>query len=462
MVRYGFLAVILMGLVASAALAGDIVVLTETPVAEFALPDGSVLENAYVWRRSSQGLMIMHDGGNYFLNFKLLPDDWKAAYLGAPEEGESRPEPPPPHDPYKVVSLLEKIPDLTDAGRQHLLRKDLPEELDQDLLALSLLQSLLLNQRDEATRFSIIIEEKQYQIEKAKVARLIVSCRYCGGDGELVKPCKVCGGSGECPRCGGEGLRESMQGGMRDPCTTCRGTGVCRGCKGKGELTLSCPKCRGTGKRVDRQYCEIVRDHLVREVNASAMDGKRASVASGSTFGIGKVLSDLPGLMPVARDFYLSEAYAGEVDSSILGACVLHSLMKGDFEGAERLNRILLVEFPDDGEVFAVGNYLKPCGACKKQGWVERDCRKCGGSGECDRCEGSGQRVSLDGRTKEYCTTCHGTGECQGCGGDGKTRHQCPACKGRGRIFERQRAEIKLGLLVDGLNEYESRQLDSK
>ena len=52
--------------------AGEIVVLTETPVTEFSLPDGSVLQNAYVWRRSSQGLMIMHDGGNYFLNFNLL------------------------------------------------------------------------------------------------------------------------------------------------------------------------------------------------------------------------------------------------------------------------------------------------------------------------------------------------------------------------------------------------------
>ncbi len=459
MVRYGFLAVILMGLAATTALAGDIVVLTKTPVAEFALPDGSVLENAYVWRRSSQGLMIMHDGGNYFLNFKLLPDDWKAAYLGAPGDGESPADfaPPPMHDLYKAGALLEKIPDLTAAGRQHLLRKDLSEELDQDLLALSLLQSLLSNKRDEATRFSIIIEEKQYRIEEAKVDRMIVSCGYCDGDGELVKPCKVCGGSGECPRCNGEGLRESMQGGSRDHCTTCRGTGDCQGCKGKGELTLSCPKCGGTGKLVDRQYCEIVRDHLVRQVNASAMGGKRASVASGSTFGIGKALSDLPELDPVARDFYLSETYAGGMDAGILGACVLHSLIKSDFEGAERLNRILQVEFPDDKE-FVAGNYLKPCGACKKKGWIERDCRKCGGSGECDRCEGSGQRSLEDGRSKEYCTTCHGTGECQGCGGDGKTKQQCPACKGRGRIFERQRAEIKLGLLVDGLNEYHSVQ----
>ena len=44
----------------------DLVVLTETPVAEFTLPDGSVLKNAFVWRRSSEGLMIVHDDGQYF------------------------------------------------------------------------------------------------------------------------------------------------------------------------------------------------------------------------------------------------------------------------------------------------------------------------------------------------------------------------------------------------------------
>ena len=39
-----------------------------------------------------------------------------------------------------------------------------------------------------------------------------------------------------------------------------------------------------------------------------------------------------------------------------------------------------------------------------------------------------------------------------------KTRQQCEACKGRGRIFEQQRAKIKLGLLVDELNKYDAGQ----
>ena len=146
--------------------AGEIVVLTDTPVAEFTLPDGSVLENAYVWRRSSQGLMVMHDGGNYFLNFKLLPDDWKAAYLGTsvdvaqstgPEVKEE-----PFHDKYKAEAILGKVPELDVAARRMLLRENLPEEMDQRILMLGVLQSLLLNERDEARRFLLFIVEIQY------------------------------------------------------------------------------------------------------------------------------------------------------------------------------------------------------------------------------------------------------------------------------------------------------------
>ena len=84
---------ILMCVLALAAVAGaeEIVVLGETPVAEFTLPDGSTLKNAFVWRRSSEGLMIVHDDGQYFLNYQLLPAEWKAAYLGAPAEPEKEP-----------------------------------------------------------------------------------------------------------------------------------------------------------------------------------------------------------------------------------------------------------------------------------------------------------------------------------------------------------------------------------
>ena len=70
----------------------------------------------------------------------------------------------------------------------------------------------------------------------------------------------------------------------------------------------------------------------------------------------------------------------------------------GEFkeEGEKKIDLMLRVEFPKN-KVFDAKNYIKPCGECKKQGWIEKDCRKCAGSGECDRCEGTGRRTSLDG-----------------------------------------------------------------
>ena len=54
--------IVLMLLGAFSVGAEEIVVLTETKVLEFTLPDGSVLTNAYAWRTDSRGIMIMHDG----------------------------------------------------------------------------------------------------------------------------------------------------------------------------------------------------------------------------------------------------------------------------------------------------------------------------------------------------------------------------------------------------------------
>jgi hypothetical protein len=458
--------------------AEEIVVLAETPVAEFALPDGSVLHNAYVWRRSSQGLMIMHDGGSYFLNFTLLPDDWKAAYLGAPAEGETGVEAEPEleemHDKYEVATLIEQIPDLNAVARSVLLGKDISVDLDKGVLTLGLLQSLLVNERDAAKRFFILIEEKEYEIDGIALEQLFNSCVNCAGDGQLDKNCTMCSGSGQCLKCDGQGVRnsgitssknaekskksrknkktsDSSKSGMH--CTTCRGTGTCLSCKGEGMLTPSCPECRGAGKLVAQDYCEIMRDKLVREINASSTNGKMAAVTSSSSTDFGKVLAELPKLTPEAQSFYLSNAYAGEMDTNILVACVIHSLLSDHLEEAKRFDLMSHIEFSSD-EVLDVEKYLKPCGKCETTGRIERDCRSCDGSGKCDRCEGSGKRKQEIGDDRIHCTTCRGSGKCGSCSGVGKLKPQCRACKGRGRILERQRTEIKLGLLVDELNAF--------
>ena len=436
---------------------GEIVVLTESPVAEFTLPDGTVLQNAYVWRRSSQGVMIMHDGGNYFLNFQLLPDDWKKAYLGTPEALVELAAPEhaaePLHDKYNALPVLEKIPELDPAARRLLLREVNTEPMEHHVLMLGVLQSLLSNQRDEAKRFFLIMEEKQYEIEAVELNQLFNLCGNCQGDGRLDKNCKTCNASGDCPKCDGKGTRSTGLGDSRLHCTTCRGTGVCAACQGEKILSPTCSKCGGAGKVIDRQYCEVKRDQIVRNVNAEASQGIRGSITSGSSSGVKTVLAALTALEKPARAFYLSDEYTGEMDTNILVACVLHALLENQLDAAARFELMVRVQYPE-GEVLDIKKYLKPCSRCDATGRVERDCRSCDGEGECPRCEGSGERAQEVGDDKIHCTTCRGTGKCSGCKGDGKLKPVCQACKGRGRILERQRAAIKLGLLVDEMNSY--------
>ncbi len=446
--------------------AGEIEALTETPLAEFALPDGSVLTNAYVWRRSSQGLMILHDGGNYFLNFKLLPDDWKAVYLGSPEGEPLAVEQPaeveeakvePARDRYKAANTLAKIPDLDAAAQRLLLGADLDGDLDQQILMLGALHNFLVDNRTEAKRFLLFIEEREYELDEVDRERLFQPCTKCGGDGRVTKTCTSCDGTGKCPRCGGVGTRKSSFDDSRSHCTTCRGTGKCFKCKGAGEFSFACSACKGAGKVPNRDYCEILRDRIVREVNATATSNRWAVVTSSGSLQGGKVLSKIPGLNKSALAYYLSEEYGGGMDTNLVVVCLMHSLLKKDFPEAKRFHLMLGVLFPDD-EVLEIEKYLKPCEECGSTGRMERDCRSCDGSGKCNRCAGTGMRtLDISGR-KVHCTTCRGSGRCPSCKGKGVLQFKCQACDGRGSVLDRQRVEIKLGLLVDRLNEFPDRQ----
>jgi hypothetical protein len=462
-------------------LADDIVVLGKTPVAEFTLPDGAVLKNAYTWRRSSEGLMIIHDDGNYFLNFKLLPDDWKEAYLGAPAEEVATVTPSKKKtndkDKYNVVALLEEIPHLNTASQLSLINAETSGELVRDSLALGLLQSLLMNKRDEATRLFVTIEEMELDLDGIETEQLFEACKNCAGDGQLDKTCKFCEGSGVCPKCkggeSGEGNKskrskkkkktgkskksksadeDKMVGNLsRDHCTACRGTGACRSCGGDGELTPVCQPCKGAGKIINRIYCEVMRDYLVRRVNAAVAEREPASITASSSSGIGNVLEQLPGLDADALEFYLSSAYEGAMDRDIATACLLHSLLVDDMENAKRYDLVMQVCFPEE-EILNIEKYLKPCDECERSGRIEKECASCEGGGKCVECEGTGEVSNESRRFKIPCKTCREDGKCKLCGGDGEQNILCPDCRGRGRIMERQRSEIKLGLVVDGLN----------
>jgi len=72
----------------------------------------------------------------------------------------------------------------------------------------------------------------------------------------------------------------------------------------------------------------------------------------------------------------------------------------------------------------------------------QKDCSSCGGSGKCDKCNGSGQQkcgacngkgtVSGIGFSNRKCTGCDGDGKyrCGVCGGNGK----CSRCRGSGKV----------------------------
>lgn len=446
--------------------AGEIVVLTDTPVVEFSLPDGSVLANAYVWRKSSQGLMIMHDGGSYFLNFKLLPDDWKAVYMASSDEEDLGGVPPskpevkagvPVRDRYQAAEMLAQIPGLEVAAQAVLLGAESSGIADQNLLMLGVLHNLFLGNRKEAKRFNLFVEEKEYELENVEVEQFFKPCVNCGGDGLLSHECRRCSGAGKCPKCKGAGtLKASFKGTLLD-CTLCRGTGECLACKGLGSFSSTCPKCRGSGNQIHQLYCEVLRDRIVREVNTSAVTNRGFSIVQSSSSRMESVLAEFPSLKTEAQAFYLSEEYRGGMDTNLVVAGLLHSLLKEDYGEVRRYRIMLTVLFPES-EVIDSSKYLKSCSKCDATGWISRDCRSCKDEGKCARCAGEGERTLEIGESKIYCTTCGGSGKCPDCQGKGVLPVKCKACKGQGRRLERQRTEIKLGILEERLNEFYDRR----
>ena len=179
----------------------EVVVLTEEPVAEFTLPDGSILKNAFAWRRSSEGIMIIHDDGQHFLNFATLPNEWKAAYLGAdavePEPVEDIAPVETTSERHGVPEILATVKTLTPEGRAYLTAPQADADTKKDALTIATLQALLTNNEKAAKRFFLIIDEREYDIESVDEEILFVECATCGTDGGLKRACNECGGSGD-------------------------------------------------------------------------------------------------------------------------------------------------------------------------------------------------------------------------------------------------------------------------
>ncbi len=236
-----------------------VVVLTEEPVAEFTLPDGSVLKNAYVWKRTSEGLMIIHDEGQYYLNFRMLPDDWRAAYAVIDEIGQVATAASERDDQYLIFDVIPKLDGLDHQAVTFYKSARYDGEVDYDLLTACALQSII----DNPTKARRIIGDikmifpDEPQID---ITAFYETCSECGGVGSSTYDCPTCSGSAECKACGGDGeLDAEFEHADPKHCTTCRGTGKCARCRGKGTVTLQCSECKGQGRK-------LLQDKLMAEL----------------------------------------------------------------------------------------------------------------------------------------------------------------------------------------------------
>lgn len=456
MIRFALVALVTALLAVTSVRASEIPVLGNEPVAEFTLPDGSVLKNAFVWRRSSEGLMIVHDDGQYFLNFQLLPDEWRAAYLGTPDNaGEDSGAAAPIYDisdSHELQPILERVPELKPEAVQYVLRVGADDVSVQSALALGLLQSLLDGRAGDSKRLLLLIEEMGLEIDGVSREELSDGCAVCAGSGRVEIPCKSCNGTGKCIRCNGEGERKTGLGDGTIHCTTCRGTGQCPDCAGEGGTSEVCKACRGRGQLLKRTYCAARRDLLVRTVNQAALPELAASVVETDRARIIQSLFSVPGLENGAVHFYDSDLYDGSLDDRILIICLMQALLNNDMEQAERFHLSISLNLGED--VLDITRYVGPCETCASTGVFEVDCSVCAGSGDCVKCGGDGEQDAEFLNKTVPCAACRGTGKCPACIGAGTKKLRCPACGGTGRRIERERAETQRKLLTDELNRY--------
>jgi hypothetical protein len=271
MIRRVFLfgAVLWAVFVMPSAQAAPIVVLTEEPVAAFTLPDGSVLKNAYVWRRTSEGLMIIHDGGQFFLNYATMPDAWRQAYAvddsveQVPAAASKR------YDQYSLYPLLERIELMPRTTVTFLESKRYEGQADPLLLSVCALQALLDQKRDTADRLNRIVIDHFTNFPALAVDEFLMTCKSCEGRGSTEMNCGACDGRGACSKCGGEGELQS-EFLHKDPlrCTNCKGSGKCRKCGGDGKFSFKCETCGGDGHLINVDKVKAKQVEYIRILDA--------------------------------------------------------------------------------------------------------------------------------------------------------------------------------------------------
>ena len=250
----------------------DVEVLSDDPVALFELPNGSVLTNAYAFRTTSKGMMIMHDGGSYYLNYALLPDEWRTAYCVLDTVEQDISVIAKRDDEYAIYPFLSEISGLSPARLAFFKSVNYEGELDEQLLSVCALQCLLDGAWDDALRLEKKVREKFPETNAVELKTYLVSCPLCGGKGFRTFACKDCNGTGVCPDCGGKGeIPSHFQNAPAKHCTNCRGKGKCLTCAGTGKHLVTCPKCTH-GKILDEKSVKKALAEYVNLLNGVLVD----------------------------------------------------------------------------------------------------------------------------------------------------------------------------------------------
>ncbi|MBN2684806.1 MAG: hypothetical protein JXR40_05965 [Pontiellaceae bacterium] len=268
--KYGLMMVLLLGMFTVPMQAAEIVVLTEEPVPVFTFPDGSVVSNAYAFHPTSQGLMVIHDGGSRYLNFSMFPDDWRAAYAVSDDVEQSSVVMSSGKDPYEIDFIIDKVEGLKNVRRAFYKSSNYKGDDDEALLAACALQCMLDKNWDEAARLEKLLRKEFPKTKFTALKTYIITCEACQGKGVRVSTCTECKGSGSCPYCAGTGKVESMfelNAPEAQRCVSCQGTGSCLKCNGQGTVSSACVHCQGRGKLADKELVEKALAVYVKKLN---------------------------------------------------------------------------------------------------------------------------------------------------------------------------------------------------
>ncbi|MBP1588799.1 MAG: SEL1-like repeat protein, partial [Kiritimatiellae bacterium] len=121
----------------------------------------------------------------------------------------------------------------------------------------------------------------------------------------------------------------------------------------------------------------------------------------------------------------LPEERKTALQACVMGAFCAMLLEKEDI--SEMAKRMKYVDFQALRKAVS-----ETCQACGGTGRVKEKCPKCGGSGKCPGCHGSGAIGGLYGN-KIACPKCKSSGRCPACTG-GEKEAKCRACTGSGRV----------------------------